>query len=312
MLYVGVGARVEAWTVRGGFPSSSGRVRRGSCGVPLTCPKVEKRVRKSRIRDPPCRVRSTEDESFTYTFGTDESLNPQRSPPPNFMCFDVVKTLVVPVSEPRPVSRLSGSSNKSLEQWISSPENVMGVVFEEGGVEEIKENLWRILVLRLQFMDWELCPEFDLQVLGGAKTKNSKAVRMRSEALRLVSNDENSTKKKAPPGFGNMDVWSDIECELFVKRGTGGLEDNAAVKNTTAVCADLKITIAADVPWALRLIPYFQNAGEGAISGSIDGVGKSARARVQAAYELWTKDGDESSNTRNTEKIKGTEGVKVE
>jgi|TARA_B110000977_G_scaffold12890_1_gene16370 hypothetical protein len=228
------------------------------------------------------------------------------------MCFDVVKTLVVPVSEPRPVSRLSGSSNKSLEQWISSPENVMGVVFEEGGVEEIKENLWRILVLRLQFMDWELCPEFDLQVLGGAKTKNSKAVRMRSEALRLVSNDENSTKKKAPPGFGNMDVWSDIECELFVKRGTGGLEDNAAVKNTTAVCADLKITIAADVPWALRLIPYFQNAGEGAISGSIDGVGKSARARVQAAYELWTKDGDESSNTRNTEKIKGTEGVKVE
>ena len=56
------------------------------------------------------------------------------------------------------------------------------------------------------------------------------------------------------------------------------------------MCADLRITVAADVPWALRAIPFFQNAGEAAIGSSIDGVGKSARARVQAAYEAWVEE----------------------
>ena len=84
-----------------------------------------------------------------------------------------------------------------------------------------------------------------------------------------------------------MTVWSDIETELYVSRGAGGLDGGGAVKGTTAVCADLRITVAADVPWGLRAIPFFQNAGEAAISSSIDGVGKSARSRVQAAYEAW-------------------------
>ena len=43
----------------------------------------------------------------------------------------------------------------------------MGVVFDDGGVEEIAPNLWRVLVLRLGFLDWELCPEFDLAIHAG-------------------------------------------------------------------------------------------------------------------------------------------------
>ena len=215
------------------------------------------------------------------------------------MRFDVVKTLRVPVSEPAAVRRLDGRSSESLERWIARPENVMGVVFDDGGVEEIAPNLWRVLVLRLAFLDWELCPEFDLAILPDAATKHASGVRMRSDALRLASEEKAKAasesngaprKKKAPPGFADMTVWSDIETELYVARGTGGLDGGGAVKGTTAVCADLRITVAADVPWALRAIPFFQNAGEAAIGSSIDGVGKSARARVQAAYEAWVEE----------------------
>lgn len=211
------------------------------------------------------------------------------------MRFDVVKTLRVPVSEPAAVRREAGGSAKSLERWIARPENVMGVVFDDGGVEEIAPNMWRVLVLRLGFLDWELCPEFDLAILPDARTKHASGVRMRSDALRLASEarvtaTESAPRRRAPPGFADMTVWSDIETELYVARDTGDSDGGGTIKGTTAVCADLRITVAADVPWGLRAIPFFQNAGEVAISSSIDGVGKSARARVQAAYETWVKD----------------------
>jgi hypothetical protein len=223
------------------------------------------------------------------------------------MRFDVVKTLRVPVSEPAAVRREEGRSAESLERWIARPENVMGVVFDDGGVEEIAPNLWRVLVLRLGFLDWELCPEFDLAILPDARTKHASGVRMRSDALRLASEEKAKAasesngaprKKKAPPGFADMTVWSDIETELYVARGTGGLDGGGAVKGTTAVCADLRITVAADVPWALRAIPFFQNAGEAAIGSSIDGVGKSARSRVQAAYEAWVAERGGNGDSR--------------
>jgi hypothetical protein len=220
------------------------------------------------------------------------------------MRFDVVKTLRVPVSEPSEVRKHEGTNGKSLERWIARPENVMGVVFDDGGVEEIAPNLWRVLVLRLAFLDWELCPEFDLAILPDERAKNEGGVRMRSDALRLASEralrgrtrrtDSSAaalTTKKTPPGFADMSVWSDIEAELYIARGSVGRDGGGAVEGAVAVCADLKITVAADVPWALRAVPFFQNAGEVAISSSIDGVGKSARARVQAAYEAWAMDG---------------------
>jgi hypothetical protein len=219
------------------------------------------------------------------------------------MRFDVVKTLRVPVSEPAAVRREEGRSAESLERWIARPENVMGVVFDDGGVEEIAPNLWRVLVLRLGFLDWELCPEFDLAILPDARTKHASGVRMRSDALRLASDARvaataNAPRRRAPPGFADMTVWSDIETELYVARGAGGLDGGGAVKGTTAVCADLRITVAADVPWGLRAIPFFQNAGEAAIGSSIDGVGKSARSRVQAAYEAWVAERGGNGDSR--------------
>ena len=86
---------------------------------------------------------------------------------------------------------------------------------------------------------------------------------MRSDALRLASEarviaaTSNAPRRRAPPGFADMTVWSDIETELYVSRGAGGLDGGGAVKGTTAVCADLRITVAADVPWGLRAIPFF-------------------------------------------------------
>ena len=47
--------------------------------------------------------------------------------------------------------------------------------------------------------------------------------------------------------------------------------------------SDLDITIAADIPSLLRLVPGFQNSGEFAISTSIDIVGAGAEGRVQEA-----------------------------
>jgi hypothetical protein len=316
----GVPAVADACTRGVGFVSGSGRACRVPRGAQVTCPR---RVREKRVRHPVHRgVRSAvprgDDPSTTYTFGSktppDDKHRRTRPPPPSFMRFDVVKTLVVPVSEPRHVSRLEGRGPKSLESWIAKPENVMSVVFEEGGVDLIRKDLWRILVVRLQFMDWELCPEFDLEVLpfNSVAAKNENAVRMRSQTLRLSQKNEKKNTKRAPPGFAGMDVWSDIECELFVRRGTGGIEDNSPVFGTTAVCASLKITIAADVPWGLRILPYFQSAGEIAIASSIDGVGKSARGRVQAAYTQWAEDGGDVGVNGVTEVVQKGEGVRVE
>ena len=288
----GVGARTVVSAARGGAASGSGR-------RPLTLAKSTWTRRVASLRRGwPSRARAGpgEDESVTFTFETStqsRTVPSARAPPAHFMRFDVVKTLRVPVSEPAAVRREAGRSAESLERWIARPENVMGVVFDDGGVEEIAPNLWRVLVLRLGFLDGELCPEFDLAILPDARTKHASGVRMRSDALRLASEarviaaTSNAPQRRAPPGFADMTVWSDIETELYVSRGAGGLDGGGAVKGTTAVCADLRITVAADVPWGLRAIPFFQNAGEAAISSSIDGVGKSARSRVQAAYEAW-------------------------
>ena len=290
----GVGTRAVACAARGGAASGSGR-------RPLTLAKSTWTRRVASLRRGwPSRARAGpgEDESVTFTFETStqsRTVPSARAPPAHFMRFDVVKTLRVPVSEPAAVRREDGRSAESLERWIARPENVMGVVFDDGGVEEIAPNLWRVLVLRLGFLDWELCPEFDLAILPDARTKHASGVRMRSDALRLASDARvaataNAPRRRAPPGFADMTVWSDIETELYVARGAGGLDGGGAVKGTTAVCADLRITVAADVPWGLRAIPFFQNAGEAAIGSSIDGVGKSARARVQAAYEAWVEE----------------------
>ena len=292
-VHVAAGARLVACVARGGAASGSGRRPRTLAKSTWTR-RVEslRRGRTSRLRAGPA-----EDESTTFTFetSTTREVPSARAPPEHFMRFDVVKTLRVPVSEPAAVRREAGGSAKSLERWIARPENVMGVVFDDGGVEEIAPNVWRVLVLRLGFLDWELCPEFDLAILPDARTKHASGVRMRSDALRLASEErvtatESAPRRRAPPGFADMTVWSDIETELYVARDTGDSDGGGTIKGTTAVCADLRITVAADVPWGLRAIPFFQNAGEVAISSSIDGVGKSARARVQAAYETWVKD----------------------
>eukprot|EP00982_Pelagococcus_subviridis_P013522 31260-Pelagococcus_subviridis.AAC.33 len=81
-----------------------------------------------------------------------------------------------------------------------------------------------------------------------------------------------------------MDLWTRIDATLYVDRdGGGGGGGDAA-----AVCADLDVQIAADIPSFLRLIPYFEKIGESAIGTSIDIVGAGARTRVQDAYVRWT------------------------
>ena len=97
---------------------------------------------------------------------------------------------------------------------------------------------------------------------------------------------------RLPPGFDSMEIWSHIDCELYVARGRGGVGGGGAVRGTTAVCADLRVTVAADIPWGLRAVPYFDKIGEAAIGASIDVVANGAQERVQRAFEAWVEEGE--------------------
>ena len=94
-------------------------------------------------------------------------------------------------------------------------------------------------------LDWELNPEFDLRILGREGARRPGAIRMRPPAWRMGSG---GSAERLPPGFADMSIWSDIDAELYVARGTGGVDGGGAVRGTTAVCADLSIRIAADIP----------------------------------------------------------------
>ena len=210
-----------------------------------------------------------------------------RTPPPGHMCFEVTKTLRVPVPEPPPVRLADGASPRSLERWIDAPENVMGVVFTSDGIERLATDLWRVCVVRLPLLDWELNPEFDLRILGREGARRPGAIRMRSTRLRLAGD---ASAERLPPGFADMSIWSHIDAELYVARGTEGVDGGGAVRGTTAVCADLSIRIAADIPGALRVVPFFKEIGETAVAASLDVVGSGAQDRVQEAYEAWATD----------------------
>lgn len=210
-------------------------------------------------------------------------VSDRRAPPSEYMRFNVKKHLRVPVTEPASVRSLgagpAGHSDQALETWVKSPGNVMGVVFTADAVQLIQPDVWRIQVLRLPLLDWELSPEFDLTVLPPEASTRPGGVRMISDRLNLSSQEGSD---KLPPGFASMNIWSYIDATLYVDRDASG---------ATAVCADLDISIAADIPGLLRMMPYFQSLGEGAISGSIDVVAGGAGQRVQTAYEEWIERG---------------------
>ena len=209
------------------------------------------------------------------------SLSSSDAPPSRFLTFRVAKTLRVPVFEPRYIASARGNSPKSLERWTRTPRNVMGVVFTADDIAELREGTWRVQVTRMPLLQWELSPEFDLRVLPPEASTIPGGVRMQSDALRFA--DANSAER-LPPGFKDMDLWTRIDATLYVDRdGGGGGGGDAA-----AVCADLDVQIAADIPSFLRLIPYFEKIGESAIGTSIDIVGAGARTRVQDAYVRWT------------------------
>ena len=234
-----------------------------------------------------------------------------RTPPPGYMCFEVTKTLRVPVPEPSPVRLADGASPRSLERWIDAPENVMGVVFTSDGIERLATDLWRVRVVRLPLLDWELNPEFDLRILGREGARRPGAIRMRSTRLRLAGD---ASAERLPPGFADMSIWSDIDAELYVARGTGGVDGGGAVRGTTAVCADLSIRIAADIPGALRVVPFFKKIGETAVAASLDVVGSGVQDRVQEVYEAWATNAEGGERGEETERGEGTreEGARVE
>ena len=95
-----------------------------------------------------------------------------------------------------------------------------------------------------------------------------------------------------------MSIWSDIDAELYVARGTGGVDGGGAVRGTTAVCADLSIRIAADIPSALRVVPFFKKIGETAVAASLDVVGSGVQDRVQEVYEAWATNAEGGSGER--------------
>ena len=131
------------------------------------------------------------------------------------MRFKVRKTLRVPVPEPARVNEAAGRAPRSLERWIQRPENVMEVVFSEEGVIPQESGEWRISVIKLPFLEWELNPEFDLRVLPKDAAAREFGVRMVSDALRFAPE---GGLEKLPPGFAGMDIWSYIDCELFIER----------------------------------------------------------------------------------------------
>jgi hypothetical protein len=113
---------------------------------------------------------------------------------------------------------------------------------------------------------------------------------MVSDALRFAPE---GGLEKLPPGFAGMDIWSHIDCELFIER-TDDVNNGDYASSNTAVCADIDLLIAADIPGVFRWIPFFEGIGESAISGSIESVGEFAQANVQSAYEQWASVRDET------------------
>eukprot|EP00227_Mantoniella_beaufortii_P013645 CAMPEP_0197577804 /NCGR_PEP_ID=MMETSP1326-20131121/2295_1 /TAXON_ID=1155430 /ORGANISM="Genus nov. species nov., Strain RCC2288" /LENGTH=206 /DNA_ID=CAMNT_0043140923 /DNA_START=170 /DNA_END=786 /DNA_ORIENTATION=+ len=136
------------------------------------------------------------------------------NPPPNYMNFTVKKTLCVPVREP---AAAAADRSLSLNEWMQSPGNVMGVVFTADYVKQLLPDLWRIKVLRLPLLDWELSPEFDLNILPPETSAIPGGVRMISSQLRFAADE---SKGKLPPGFANMPIWTHIDTTLFIERGT--------------------------------------------------------------------------------------------
>ena len=73
----------------------------------------------------------------------------------------------------------------------------METVFSKEGVVPLEtETEWRISVIKLPFLDWELNPEFDLRISEDAAVREH-GVRMVSDALRFAPE---GGLEKLPPG----------------------------------------------------------------------------------------------------------------
>ena len=209
------------------------------------------------------------------------------SPPEKFMRFKVRKTLRVPVPEPARVNEAAGARRVRSSDGFNAPENVMEVVFSEEGVIPQESGEWRISVIKLPFLEWELNPEFDLGSYRKTPPRAAGVRRADGERCPQVRS-RGRPGEKLPPGFAGMDIWSYIDRELFIERladdDDGG--DGGGARSRTAVCADIDLAHRGGHPGG-RWIPFFEGIGESAIAGSIESVGEFAQANVQAAYEQW-------------------------
>ena len=233
-----------------------------------------------------------------------------RTPPPGYMCFEVTKTLRVPVPEPSPVRLADGASPRSLERWIDAPENVMGVVFTSDGIERLATDLWRVCVVRLPLLDWELNPEFDLRILGREGAR-------RPGAIRIVPPACDSPGTPPPSGYpgvrGHVHMERHRRRALRRARHRGRGRRRRRARDHRGVRGPLHPHRRGHPGRAPRRA-LLQKNRETAVAASLDVVGSGVQDRVQEVYEAWATNVEGGERGEETERGEGTreEGTRVE
>ena len=210
------------------------------------------------------------------------------APPPPGYAFDVVKTIRVPVPEPRRVARGQRLA-RSLERWIVAP----GALWASSSPPTPwqRSRPWRIGSSGSPC--WVGARRFDLTVLdpsraatGGewcARTRCGSG-RVRPSVRRRRDADADASRESAAPGSTR---WRSGPRLRAVRRARRGRRRRSAVRGTTAVCADLRPVART----SSGLPCDFLRPDRRHHRGVIDVVTNGAQERVQRAFEAWVEEG---------------------
>ena len=232
-----------------------------------------------------------------------------RTPPPGYMCFEVTKTLRVPVPEPSPVRLADGASPRSLERWIDAPRTSWASSSRPTASSASPRTSGAcascVFPPRLGTN-----PEFDLRILGREGARRPGAIRMRSTRLRLAG-DASAGGYPGVRGHVHMERHRRRALRRARHRGRGRRRRRA--RDHRGVRGPIHPHRRGHPGRAPRRA-LLQKIGETAVAASLDVVGSGVHDRVQEVYEAWATNAEGGERGEETERGEGTreEGARVE